>query len=69
MLDYAINGLSIGEFAQVALCAQELGIVPIFGSGDLAFTEEARALYPGIETVAVKIGTTPGAGESCTAEE
>ena len=69
MLDYAINGVSIGEFGQVALCAAELGVRPVFGSGDLAFTKEAEALFPGIETVVVKHGTTPGKGDTCTAEE
>lgn len=69
MLEYSINGMSVGEFGQVAFCAMELGVKPIFGSGDKAFTEEAQALFPGIETVAVKHGTTPGKGEDCTAEE
>ncbi len=68
-LDYSINGISIGEFGQMALCAAELGVRPIFGSGDLAFTKEAEALFPGIETVAVKQGTTPGRGDTCTADE
>jgi D-amino peptidase len=69
VLDYTINGISVGEFGQVALCAAELGVRPIFASGDLAFTKEAEALFPGIETVAVKHGTTPGRGDTCTAEE
>lgn len=69
MLEYTINGISVGEFGEMAFCALELGVKPIFGSGDLAFTEEAEALFPGIETVAVKYGTTPGKGDECTAEE
>lgn len=69
MLDYSINGISVGEFGQVAFCAMELGVRPLFGSGDLAFTAEAETLSPGIETVAVKYGTTPGTGATCTAEE
>lgn len=69
VLDYSINGVSIGEFGQIALCGMELGVRPIFGSGDRAFTEEAKALFPGIETVAVKHGRTPGTGDECTAEE
>jgi D-amino peptidase len=69
MLDYSINGISIGEFGQMAFCAMELGVKPIFGSGDMAFADEAEALFPGIETVAVKYGTTPGKGDGCTAEE
>jgi len=59
---------SSGEFGEVALCASQLGVRTIFGSGDLAFTKEAQALVPGIETVAVKRGTTPGKGDECDAE-
>lgn len=69
MLDQTINGISVGEFGEMAFCALELGVKPIFGSGDQAFVEEAEALFPGIETVAVKYGTTPGRGEECSAEE
>ncbi|MDD3587089.1 MAG: M55 family metallopeptidase [Thermoguttaceae bacterium] len=56
VIDRRINGLSVGEFGQMALCAKELGIPTIFGSGDEAFCREAMALTPGIETVAVKFG-------------
>lgn len=69
MLDYSINGVSLGEFGQMALCALSMGVRPVFGTGDLAFTKEAEALFPEIETVAVKHGTTPGRGDGCTAEE
>ena len=69
MLDYSINGLSIGEFGQFALSALELGVRPIFCSGDLAFAKEAQALFPGIESVAVKEGSTPGMGSECTTDE
>jgi len=64
-LDLSVNGISIGEFGQFALCASEVGVRAIFGAGDLAFTKEAEALVPGIETVAVKRGTTPGTGDEC----
>lgn len=60
-----INGTPVGEFGEMALCATQLGVRVIFGSGDLAFTKEAQALVPGIETVAVKRGTTPGRGDEC----
>lgn len=63
-----INGTPVGEFGQCALCAGQLGIRAIFGSGDLAFTKEAQAFVPGIETVAVKRGTTPGRGDEASAE-
>ncbi|HNS32310.1 MAG TPA: M55 family metallopeptidase [bacterium] len=69
LLDLSINGLSIGEFGQVTLCAGELDIPVIFGSGDRAFCKEAAELVPGIETVVVKEGMTSGSGEECTAEE
>jgi len=68
-LDMSINGISIGEFGQLALCASELGVRTIFGSGDLAFTKEAQALFPGIETVAVKRGIKPGTGNNLNEEE
>ncbi len=60
--DESINGLSIGEFGELALCAGELDSRVIFASGCEAFTREAQALLPGIETVAVKRGlqTLPG---------
>jgi len=68
-LDLSINGVSIGEFGQLSMCASELGIRTIFGSGDLAFTKEAQALVSGIETVAVKRGLRSGSGNSLTREE
>lgn len=66
-LDLSLNGRSIGEFGQLVYCASELGIPTIFGSGDLAFTQEAAALVPGIETVAIKRGTRPGRGDELAA--
>ena len=68
-IDLSINSLSIGEFGQLALCASELGVRSIFGSGDEAFTKEAQALVPGIETVCVKWGTSPGTGEELSFTE
>lgn len=68
-LDVSVNGVSIGEFGQVAMCASEIGVRSIFGSGDYAFTLEAQALVPGIETVAVMWGVKPGTGDDLTAEE
>ena len=67
-LDLSVNGVSIGEFGQLALCAGELGVRSIFASGDKAFAQEARALVPGIEAVSVKEGTTPGRGDDLTAD-
>ena len=65
VLDKRINGVSVGEFGEFALIAAAYNITPIFGSGDLAFTREARAFTPGIETVSVKEGLTPDDGSSC----
>ena len=60
--DFSINGVSVGDFGQMVLCAGELGIRCVFAGGCEALTKEAEALVPGIETVAVKKGmqTDPG---------
>jgi len=63
--EIAINGRPVGEFGEMVLCASQLGTRTIFGSGDLAFTKEAKDLVPGVETVAVKRGTTAGRGDEC----
>jgi len=68
-LDLSINGISIGEFGEFAMCGSELGVRAIFGSGDEAFTREAQALVPGIETVAVKRGVKPGTGDDLNDED
>lgn len=49
-----INGMEIGETAINAAIAGYYGVPLVFVSGDLAVTEEANALIPGIITVAVK---------------
>lgn len=67
--EYTINGIPVGEFGQLAMCASELGIRTIFGSGDRAFCLEAQALVPGIETAEVKRGTKQGRGDECDTEE
>jgi len=69
VIDFTANGISIGEFGQVALCCIELGATPIFGSGDRAFAREAEALIPGIGTVEVKYGVNPKVGADLTTEE
>jgi D-amino peptidase len=68
VLDYRINGASVGEFGQMAWCGAFLGVPSIFGSGDEAFTREAQELIPGIETVSVKRGLVPGSGDEYAAE-
>ncbi len=68
-LDLSVNGVSIGEFGQLAMCASELGVRSIFVSGDAAMAAEAQALVPGIETATVKWGVKPGTGEDLNLEQ
>ena len=56
-IDFSINGISMGEYGQLALCAMELGFPTIFASGEEALCKEAEALTPGVVSVAVKKGT------------
>ncbi len=69
VFDLSVNGISVGEFGECAFCALEYGVVPIFGSGCKAFTEEAKALFPGIGTAAVKQGVMDASGDGCKEEE
>jgi D-amino peptidase len=69
VLDSQINGVSVGEFGEMVLCAEEVGVPSIFGAGDDAFSREAAALLPGIETVATKWGLTAGSGDECSYED
>lgn len=59
VIDESINGISVGEFGVMALCAMELGIPTIFASGEKALAKEAEKLTPGVITVAVKEGILP----------
>lgn len=68
VFDYRVNGISVGEFGQMALIAASLGVYSIFASGDEALTSEAKQLIPGVETVAVKKGVTPGSGDECDSD-
>ncbi len=67
-LDLSVNGVSIGEFGQLALCAGELDVPAIFFSGDSAGCLEAQRLTPGIETVSVKRGTQSTSGDELDAD-
>jgi len=69
VIDFSINGISVGELGELAMCAGVLGVKPIFASGDKAMCIEAEELLPGIETVCVKEGIMPGKGDECTFEE
>ena len=66
--EYTINGIAVGEFIEIALCAAELGVPSIFGAGDAAFGKQAKEFSSAIETVAVKRGTRPGTGDECDAD-
>ena len=63
-LDQRVNGLSIGEYGSLALCAMELGIPTIFAAGEEALCREAEALTPGVVTVAGKRGITDDNGRT-----
>ncbi|MCK5759433.1 MAG: M55 family metallopeptidase [Clostridiales bacterium] len=69
VIDLSINGISIGELGELAMCAGVLGVKPILATGDKAMCIEAQQLLPGIETVSVKEGLMPGKGDECTYEE
>lgn len=69
VIDYRINDISVGEFGQLAFCAGELGVTPIFASGCKAFAEEAASLVKGIHTAVVKYGLTPDSGIECNCDQ
>ena len=68
-LELSVNGVAIGEFGQLAMCATQLAVRAIFAAGEEAFAAEATALVPGIETVVGKRGTKPGRGDECSEAE
>jgi D-amino peptidase len=51
-----INGLKVGEIGMNCATAGQFGVPTVFISGDQAAVDEARALIPDIEGVAVKAG-------------
>ena len=67
--EYILNGMPVGEYEQIALCAAELGVPCVLGAGDEAFAKQAREFIPAIETVFVKRGTRPDRGDECNADE
>ena len=68
-IDLAVNGISIGEYGQLALCAMELGVPSILACGEQAFAEEAAALTPGVVTAAVKRGLLPDGLDHLSVDE
>ena len=69
VIDKKVNGLSVGEFGDMAIIAGEQGIPAVFASGELTFTKEAKELYPNIFTVATKEGISPGRGDDLEQSE
>jgi len=69
VLEHKINGISMGEFGQCAAIADFYGAAAVFGSGDRAFTREARALIPWIHTAEVKRGVNLADGGDCDSEQ
>jgi len=51
---WELNGKKIGEIGASAVIAGHRGVPFVFISGDQAAVEEAKALVPGVEAVAVK---------------
>jgi D-amino peptidase len=51
---WELNGTKIGEIGASAVIAGHQGVPFVFISGDRAAVEEAKALVPGVEAVAVK---------------
>ena len=50
------NGIPVGEFGYLAMCAGELGVPVVFAGGEEAFAREAEELAPGVVAVGVKRG-------------
>ena len=58
-VDLQVNGISIGEYGQLALCAMELNVPTILACGEEALCQEAERLTPGVVTVSGKRGLLP----------
>ena len=66
---YKLNGKFVGEIAQIALYAGDLGLPMIFLTGEKDACLEAEALIPGITTACVKEGLGRGAAISVSAKK
>ncbi|MBV6522785.1 MAG: D-aminopeptidase [Gemmatimonadaceae bacterium] len=51
-----LNGQEVGEYGLNGAVAGWFGVPVAFVSGDLAFVEEARTFFPGVDALAVKEG-------------
>lgn len=65
----SINGVSVGEMGKNMLFTAYFGVPVVLVCGDVAAEEEAKALVPNIETVAVKEGLKRGRACGLTGEE
>lgn len=57
-----INGMELGEAGLYGALAGELGVPVIFASGDDAFIEETRPLFPAAQWVQTKVAHGQGSG-------
>ncbi len=60
-IDFRLNGVSLGEYGQLAWSAAEESIATIFASGDAALGREVHELTPQAVFVPVKWGLNPPA--------
>lgn len=67
--EMTVNGVSVGELGCNLLFCGWFGVPTVLLSGDLAATEEARALVPNIETAAVKEGVRRGPAHGLTSAQ
>lgn len=67
--DSRVNGVSLGEYGELALCAGELEVPVIFAAGEKALCAEAAALTPWVVTAAVLEGTIGGSGDELSGEQ
>jgi len=56
-----INDVEVGEGGMNAAFAGALGVPVIVAAGDSIFTQEIKALTPGVQTVVTKVAVTPQA--------
>jgi len=68
-IDLKVNGVSIGEYGYFALMAADLGIRPVFVSGEMALEQEVKEITPWVHTVSVKRGLSVSDGRNLNFDE
>lgn len=68
-IDLTVNGISMGEYGQTALCGIELGIPSVLACGENAFAQQAETLTPGVVAVGVKQGLLPDGLDDLTTDQ